>query len=98
MGGSATAHADQQLNRHLLDVAARIPTQFGPGYQELGSPIGRAVHTVAGKGNLMAGTGYMGVPLSQLWSMIAVSPLTYVRDTAYALMSMIHADGAPGIV
>jgi nucleoside-diphosphate-sugar epimerase len=73
----------------------RIPTQFGPGYQELGRPIGRAVHTVAGKGNLMAGTGYMGVPLSQLWSMIAVSPLTYVRDTAYALMSMIHADALP---
>jgi nucleoside-diphosphate-sugar epimerase len=96
MGGSATVHANQQLNRHLLDVAVlRIPTQFGPGYQEMGSPIGRAVHTVAGKGNLMAGTGYMGVPLPDLWSMIAVSPLTYVRDTANALMSMIHADALP---
>jgi hypothetical protein len=67
----------------------RIPTQLGPGYKEMGSPISRAVHTVAGKGNLMAGAGYMGVPLSQLWSVIAVSPLTYVRDTANALMSMI---------
>jgi nucleoside-diphosphate-sugar epimerase len=27
--------------------------------------------------------------------MIAVSPLTYVRDTANALMSMIHADALP---
>jgi nucleoside-diphosphate-sugar epimerase len=96
MGGSATVHANQKLNEHQLDVAVlRIPTQFGPGYQEMGSPIGRAVHTVAGKGNLMAGTGYMGVPLSQLWSMIAVSPLTYVRDTANALMSMINADALP---
>jgi nucleoside-diphosphate-sugar epimerase len=83
MGGSATVHANQKLNQHLLDVAVlRIPTQFGPGYREMGSPISRAVHTVAGKGNLMAGAGYMGVPLSQLWSVIAVSPLTYVRDTA----------------
>jgi nucleoside-diphosphate-sugar epimerase len=96
MGGSAMAHANQKLNRHLLDVAVlRIPTQFGPGYKEMGSPISRAVHTVAGKGNLMAGAGYMGVPLSQLWSMIAVSPLTYVRDTANALMRMVHADALP---
>jgi UDP-glucose 4-epimerase len=96
MGGSATVHANQKLNQHLLDVAVlRIPTQFGPGYKEMGSPISRAVHTVAGKGNLMAGAGYMGVPLSQLWSVIAVSPLTYVRETANALMSMIHADTLP---
>jgi UDP-glucose 4-epimerase len=96
MGGSATVHANQKLNQHLLDVAVlRIPTQFGPGYKEMGSPISRAVHTVAGKGNLMAGAGYMGVPLSQLWSVIAVSPLTYVRDTANALKSMIHADALP---
>jgi nucleoside-diphosphate-sugar epimerase len=73
----------------------RIPTQFGPGYKEMGSPISRAVHTVAGKGNLMAGAGYMGVPLSQLWSVISVSPLTYVRDTANALVGMIHADALP---
>jgi nucleoside-diphosphate-sugar epimerase len=96
MGGSATVHTNQKLNQHLLDVAVlRIPTQFGPGYKEMGSPISRAVHTVAGKGNLMAGAGYMGVPLSQLWSVISVSPLTYVRDTANALMSMIHADALP---
>jgi nucleoside-diphosphate-sugar epimerase len=96
MGGSATVHANQKLNQHLLDVAVlRIPTQFGPGYKEMGSPISRAVHTVAGKGNLMAGAGYMGVPLPQLWSVISVSPLTYVRDTANALMSMIHADALP---
>src|ERR1700682_56978 len=96
MGGSATVHANQKLNQHLLDVAVlRIPTQFGPGYKEMGSPISRAVHTVAGKGNLMAGAGYMGVPLAQLWSVIAVSPLTYVRDTANALVSMIHADALP---
>jgi nucleoside-diphosphate-sugar epimerase len=96
MGGSAMVHPNQKLNRHLLDVAVlRIPTQFGPGYKEMGSPISRAVHTVAGKGNLMAGAGYMGVPLPQLWSMIAVSPLTYVRDTANALMRMIHADALP---
>jgi UDP-glucose 4-epimerase len=96
MGGSATVHANQKLNQHLLDVAVlRIPTQFGPGYKEMGSPISRAVHTVAGKGNLMAGAGYMGVPLSQLWSVISVSPLTYVRDTANALMRMIHADALP---
>jgi nucleoside-diphosphate-sugar epimerase len=96
MGGSATARANQKLNQHMLDVAVlRIPTQFGPGYKEMGSPISRAVHTVAGKGNLMAGAGYMGVPLSQLWSVIAVSPLTYVRDTANALVGMIHADALP---
>src|SRR3981189_1622591 len=96
MGGSATVHANQKLNRHLLDVAVlRIPTQFGPGYKEVGSPISRAVHTAAGKGNLMAGAGYMGVPLSQLWSVIAVSPLTYVRDTADALKRLIQADGLP---
>jgi nucleoside-diphosphate-sugar epimerase len=93
MGGSAMVHANQKLDRHLVDVAViRIPTQFGPGYKEMGSPISRAVHTVAGKGNLMSGTGYMGVPLAQLWSMIAVSPLTYVRDTANALVHMIQAD------
>ena len=86
MGGSATVRANQKLNQHLLDVAVlRIPTQFGPGYKEMGSPISRAVHTVAGRGNLMAGAGYMGVPVAQLWSLIAVSPLTYVRDTANAL-------------
>ncbi|MCW2654414.1 MAG: hypothetical protein QOE41_2647 [Mycobacterium sp.] len=96
MGGSATAHANQKLNQHLLDVAVlRIPTQFGPGYKEMGSPISRAVHTVAGKGNLMAGAGYMGVPVSQLWSVIAVSALTYVRDTADALLRMIQADALP---
>jgi nucleoside-diphosphate-sugar epimerase len=96
MGGSATVHGNQKLNQHLLDVAVlRIPTQFGPGYKEMGSPISRAVHTVAGNGNLMAGAGYMGVPLPQLWSVIAVSPLTYVRDTANALMSLINADALP---
>lgn len=96
MGGSAVVHANQNLNKHLLDVAVlRIPTQFGPGYKEMGSPISRAVHTVAGKGNLMGGAGYMGVPLSQLWSLIAVSPLTYVRDTADALMRMVRADALP---
>src|SRR5258705_13710072 len=96
MGGSATVHANQKLNQPLLDVAVlRIPTQFGPGYKEMGSPMSRAVHTVAGKGHLMAGAGYMGVPLSQLWSVISVSPLPYVRDTANALMSMIHVDALP---
>jgi nucleoside-diphosphate-sugar epimerase len=96
MGGSATVHANQKLNQHLLDVAVlRISTQFGPGYRELGSPISRAVHTVAGRGDLMAGAGYMGVPLSQLWSMIAVSPLNYVRDTANALKCMVQADALP---
>jgi nucleoside-diphosphate-sugar epimerase len=95
-GGSAIVHTNQQFNQHLLDVAVlRIPTQFGPGYREMGSPISRAVHTVAGKGNLMVGAGYMGVPLSQLWSMIAVSPLTYVRDTANALTRMIQAEALP---
>jgi nucleoside-diphosphate-sugar epimerase len=99
MGGSATVHPSQKLNQHLLDVAVlRIPTQFGPGYREMGSPISRAVHTVAGRGNLMAGAGYMGVPLSQLWSVIAVSPLTYVRDTADALMRVIQADTLPNRV
>jgi nucleoside-diphosphate-sugar epimerase len=96
MGGSATVRTNQNLNQHMLDVAVlRIPTQFGPGYKEMGSPISRAVHTVAGRGNLMAGAGYMGVPLSDLWSVIAVSPLTYVRDTASALVSMIRAGALP---
>ena len=40
----------------------------------------------------------MGVPLSQLWSVIAVSPLTYVRDTANALVRMVHADALPNRV
>jgi nucleoside-diphosphate-sugar epimerase len=62
---------------------------------EMGSPISRAVHTAAGNGNLMAGTGYMGVPMSDLWSMIAVSPLTYVRDTADALARLVGADTLP---
>jgi len=96
MGGSATVHRTQKFNQHMLDVAVlRIPTQFGPGYKEMGSPISRAVHTVAGRGDLMAGAGYMGVPLSQLWSVIAVSPLTYVRDTADALLKILHADALP---
>src|SRR3981189_3828529 len=37
MGGSAIVYANQKLNQHLLDVAVlRIPTQFGPGYREMG--------------------------------------------------------------
>ena len=35
------------------------------------------------------------MPLSQLWSVIAVSPLTYVRDTADALKRLIQADALP---
>jgi len=48
-----------EADRHLLDVAVlRIPTQFGPGYREMGSPM--AVRfTQCGQGNLMAGAGYM---------------------------------------
>jgi nucleoside-diphosphate-sugar epimerase len=96
MGGSAKAYANQQFNEHLLDVAAlRIPTQFGPGYALMGSPISRAVHTVAGKGSLFSGTGYMGVPLPQLWDVLAPFPLTYVRDTANALKTLIEADALP---
>jgi len=96
MGGSAKVYANQQFNEHLLDVAAlRIPTQFGPGYSLMGSPISRAVHTVAGKGSLFSGTGYMGVPLPQLWDVLAPFPLTYVRDTANALKTMIEADALP---
>ena len=96
MGGSAKVYANQQLNQHLLEVAAlRIPTQFGPGYALMGSPISRAVHTVAGKGSLMSGTGYMGVPLPELWDVLAAFPLTYVRDTANALKTMIEADALP---
>jgi nucleoside-diphosphate-sugar epimerase len=96
MGGSATVYANQRLNQHLLDVAVlRIPTQFGPGYALMGSPISRAVHTVAGKGPLMSGTGYMGVPLPQLWDVLAPFPLTYVRDTGNALKTMIEADTLP---
>jgi nucleoside-diphosphate-sugar epimerase len=96
MGGSAKVYANQQFNQHLLEVAAlRIPTQFGPGYSLMGSPISRAVHTVAGKGSLMSGTGYMGVPLPELWDVLAAFPLTYVRDTANALKAMIEADALP---
>ncbi|WP_433756725.1 NAD-dependent epimerase/dehydratase family protein [Nocardia sp. CA-135398] len=93
MGGSATVPTNQNLNEHQLEVAVlRLTSQFGPGYKEMGSPISRAVHTAAGRGNLMAGAGYFGVPLPQLWSMIAASPLTYVRDTANALARVVGAD------
>jgi hypothetical protein len=51
MGGSAPVHTDQRFNERRLDVAVlRISTQFGPGYKEMGSPISRAVHTVAANG------------------------------------------------
>jgi nucleoside-diphosphate-sugar epimerase len=96
MGGSAKVYANQQLSQHLLDVAAlRIPAQFGPGYALMGSPISRAVHTVAGKGSLFTGTGYLGVPLPQLWDVLAAFPLGYVRDTANALKTVIEADALP---
>jgi nucleoside-diphosphate-sugar epimerase len=96
MGGSAKVYANQQLSQHLLDVAAlRIPAQFGPGYALMGSPISRAVHTVAGKGSLFTGTGYLGVPLPQLWDVLAAFPLGYVRDTASALKTVIEADALP---
>jgi UDP-glucose 4-epimerase len=73
----------------------RIPTQFGPGYKEMGSPIGLAVHTAAGRGNLVAGSGYGGVPVPELWNVIASSPLAYVRDTAAALKTLVEADTLP---
>ena len=43
----------------------------------------------------MSGTGYMGVPLPELWDVLAAFPLTYVRDTANALKTMIEADALP---
>jgi UDP-glucose 4-epimerase len=96
MGGSATVHSNQRFKEGQLDVAVlRIPTQFGPGYKEMGSPIGLAVHTAAGRGNLVAGSGYGGVPVPELWNVIASSPLAYVRDTAAALKTLVEADTLP---
>jgi len=93
MGGSANVRSGQKLNGGPLDVAIlRIPTEFGPGYTYMGSPLSRAVHTVAGKGDLISGTGYMGMPLPDLWNLIAMSPLTYVRDTANALVRLVQSE------
>jgi len=72
-GGSATVHPKQKFNQHLLDVGVlRIPTQFGPGYREMAVPSACGSYG-RGQGKSDAGAGYMGVPLSQLWSVIAVS-------------------------
>jgi nucleoside-diphosphate-sugar epimerase len=96
MGGSAKVRAGQKFNENRLDVAVlRISTEFGPGYTHMGSPLSRAVHTLAGKGDLMSGTGYMGMPLPDLWNLIAMSPLTYVRDTANALVRMMQIEALP---
>jgi len=50
---------------------------------------------LAGKGNLMAGAGYMASAAVAAVELIAVSPLTYVRDTANARAGMIRADALP---
>jgi nucleoside-diphosphate-sugar epimerase len=93
MGGSAKTQVNQRFSSNHLDVAVlRISTQFGPGYTNMGSPLGCAVHSAAGKGDLMHGTGYGGVPLIPLWDLIAMAPLLYVRDTASALVRMMQTD------
>ncbi|MEU9331045.1 NAD(P)-dependent oxidoreductase [Streptomyces canus] len=96
MGLSAEGRDGQKPTEKPLDVAVlRISTEFGPGYTQMGSPLSRAVHTVAGKGDLMTGTGYMGIPLLDLWNLIAMSPLTYVRDTANALVRIMQTETLP---
>lgn len=93
MGLSARPRDNQKLNRNQMNVSVlRISTQFGPGYTNMGSPISLAVHTLAGKGSFMDGTGYGGAPIPILWNMIAGAPLLYVRDTATALVTMMQRD------
>jgi nucleoside-diphosphate-sugar epimerase len=93
MGLAAQPRANQRFNHHQMEVAVlRLTTQFGPGYIHMGNPIALAIHTLAGKGDLMSGTGYGGMPLSMLWNVVAQAPLLYVRDTARALMTMLQSD------
>jgi len=93
MGLSAALQPNQRFRDSKMDVAVvRFSTQFGPGYTNMGSPISRAVHTLAGRDGLMEGTGYGGMPLVPLWNRIAIAPLLYVRDTASALVRMMQAE------
>ena len=96
MGSSATPRSNQRYKANGLEVAVvRLSTQFGPGYVNMGSPISLAVHTLAGKGDLMGGTGYGGVPAPLLWNLIAAAPLLYVRDTASALVRLMQIENIP---
>jgi nucleoside-diphosphate-sugar epimerase len=94
MGMAAHPYPNQQFNRHPMEVAVlRLTTQFGPGYAHMGNPIALAIHTLAGKGNLMSGTGYANLPIPLLWNVAAQAPLLYVRDTANALVAMMQSEG-----
>ena len=94
MGLAAHPRPNQQFNQHQMEVAVlRLTTQFGPGYSHMGNPIALAIHTLAGKGDLMSGTGYANMPIPVLWNAAAQAPLLYVRDTANALVAMMQSDG-----
>jgi nucleoside-diphosphate-sugar epimerase len=91
MGMAAHPYPNQLFNQHQMEVAVlRLTTQFGPGYTHMGNPIALAIHTLAGKGNLMSGTGYANLPIPVLWNVAAQAPLLYVRDTASALVAMMQ--------
>ena len=92
MGMAAHPYPNQQFSQHQMDVAVlRLTTQFGPGYTHMGNPIALAIHTLAGRGNLMSGTGYANLPIPFLWNAAAQAPLLYVRDTAKALVAMMQS-------